>query len=187
MGDRWGNSTCRPMATGWKSPFPMNAGPFASWEAKTAKSCAGHQMKTAGQPAGLRLETDKPTLRNEWEDAAYLRVTVVDAEGTVVPSAAGPVSFTIAGPGAAGRRQRRPCQPRVLPRKSLFDLSRPLPRRPAGECAVGGNSGHGRRRGVGQGDCHFTNRGSTIDEIHSGNRVHCQRGGRGVACQPVRQ
>ena len=58
------------------------------------------QRRTAGAPHHLILESDARELESgNLESLAYLTVRVVDENGTVVPSAAVPVTFTWAGPG----------------------------------------------------------------------------------------
>jgi beta-galactosidase len=58
------------------------------------------ERKTAGAPHHLVLEADARELESgNLESLAYITVRVVDANGTVVPSAEVPITFTSAGPG----------------------------------------------------------------------------------------
>ena len=56
--------------------------------------------KTAGPPARIDLRSDVETVTSgDAESLAYLTASVVDRDGTVVPSAVEPISFTSYGPG----------------------------------------------------------------------------------------
>jgi beta-galactosidase len=56
--------------------------------------------KTAGPPARIDLRSDVETISSgEAESLAYVTATVVDRDGTVVPSGFQPISFTSYGPG----------------------------------------------------------------------------------------
>ncbi len=56
-------------------------------------------LKTAGDPAALRLTVDRATLRAAFGDLAYVAVEVVDEEGAVVKHAEHEVHFEVAGAG----------------------------------------------------------------------------------------
>jgi beta-galactosidase len=45
------------------------------------------------------LAVERGKLTAGWDDVGYLRATIVDDQGVVVPYAATPLTFTIAGPG----------------------------------------------------------------------------------------
>ncbi len=57
------------------------------------------RVETTGVPAAIRLTPDRAGLRADGEDVAAVTVSVVDAEGRVVPTANVPVAFTLGGPG----------------------------------------------------------------------------------------
>ncbi len=61
---------------------------------------ATEELRTAGAPARIVLTTDHPSVSSDWEDVSYITATVVDANGTVVPSATNDLTFTIKGPAA---------------------------------------------------------------------------------------
>src|SRR5439155_13427194 len=57
------------------------------------------ELRTAGEPAGLVLAADETSIAPTWDDIAYVRASVVDDHGTVVPNADNPIHFVITGPG----------------------------------------------------------------------------------------
>ena len=56
-------------------------------------------VKTAGSPAALRLECDRSRLKADGDDLAYVTVSLVDANGTLVPNAADQLTFEVSGAG----------------------------------------------------------------------------------------
>ena len=67
-----------------------------------AAACANGpraSLTTAGAPARLRLAADRSRLRADPNDLSYVRIEVVDAKGTVVPSARTAVRARVSGPG----------------------------------------------------------------------------------------
>lgn len=63
------------------------------------KPAASTALHTAGEPAGIRLTPDRPTIRADRNDLAYVTVEVVDRNGNRVPTTAIPVRFTVTGAG----------------------------------------------------------------------------------------
>ena len=63
------------------------------------KPVAGAVLRTAGEPKEIRLTADRPKIRADRNDLAYVTVEVVDQNGNVVPTAAIPVRFTVTGAG----------------------------------------------------------------------------------------
>ena len=57
------------------------------------------EMKTAGEPAEIRMSTDKKLIKLNNNDVAHLKVEIVDKEGNIVPTADNLVVFTIQGQG----------------------------------------------------------------------------------------
>lgn len=55
--------------------------------------------KTTGRPAALRLVADRSALSADHADLAVVSVSVVDAQGQVVPTAGNRITFRVAGPG----------------------------------------------------------------------------------------
>jgi beta-galactosidase len=63
------------------------------------KVVATQELRTAGAPAKIRLETRGKELGTSWDDVAIVRATIVDAKGVPVPRAADLISFRVEGPG----------------------------------------------------------------------------------------
>jgi beta-galactosidase len=63
------------------------------------KVAAETTLKTAGEPKEIRLMADRSTIRADRNDLSYVTVEVVDQNGSVVPTAAIPIHFTISGAG----------------------------------------------------------------------------------------
>ena len=64
------------------------------------KEMSRTSLRTAGAPVALRLTPDRPTMRSEYGDLAYVTVEIVDQDGYVVPYAEPEVSFEVTGVGA---------------------------------------------------------------------------------------
>lgn len=63
--------------------------------------CGGEQIvRTAGQPAALKLETDKTVLKADGNDLAYVTVSLVDTNGTEIPFATDQMEVQVNGAGA---------------------------------------------------------------------------------------
>lgn len=56
-------------------------------------------VRTAGAPARIRLEVDRPELDADGVDLAYVTVRIEDKDGNLCPLAANAVSFAVAGAG----------------------------------------------------------------------------------------
>ena len=56
-------------------------------------------VRTAGEPAGIRLDYDGRRIKADGEDLAYVTVNIVDAEGNVCPLADNEVTFEVTGKG----------------------------------------------------------------------------------------
>jgi len=68
------------------------------------KNCGEKTLKTAGKPVRLQLDawtqTDKPELKADGEDLAFVTVSLADAEGTFVPAATDQLRFEVEGAGS---------------------------------------------------------------------------------------
>lgn len=63
------------------------------------KDYATDELRSAGAPAKIILTSERTQLRNVWDDVAFVRAEVVDAQGIVVPRARNLIKFQLAGPG----------------------------------------------------------------------------------------
>ena len=63
------------------------------------KETGAAELRTAGDPARLRLTADRPEIRADRSDLSYVTVEVVDEAGIVVPHAAATVWFRVEGVG----------------------------------------------------------------------------------------
>lgn len=56
-------------------------------------------VRTAGEPAALRLTVDKTTLRADKDDMAFVTIAMTDADGTTVPTADTKLTVEVSGAG----------------------------------------------------------------------------------------
>lgn len=82
----------------WEVPF--EAGTLRAVARDGGKVVATHELRTAGAPAAIVLESDRERIAPAWDDVAHLTATIVDAKGVRVPRADHLVRFDVEGPGA---------------------------------------------------------------------------------------
>ena len=83
----------------WAVPFAP--GSLQAVGRNGGEACAAETLRTAGAPARLVLTVERARLTAaSWDDVAYVRATVVDAAGTLVPTASSPLHFSVEGPAA---------------------------------------------------------------------------------------
>jgi len=56
-------------------------------------------LKTAGKAAKVVLAVERGKLSSGWDDVGYVRATVVDADGVLVPDSTATLHFSVTGPG----------------------------------------------------------------------------------------
>ena len=61
---------------------------------------ATDEIRTAAAPSKIVLQAERTTLPNDWDNVAYVRAFVTDANGTVDPNATHKIVFALTGPGA---------------------------------------------------------------------------------------
>ena len=66
---------------------------------KNGKVWATDEVKTAGEPAELKLESDREKIRADGKDLAFITVTVTDTKGLTAPRVDNRIHFDIEGPG----------------------------------------------------------------------------------------
>jgi beta-galactosidase len=67
---------------------------------KDGKIVATAEILTTGQPASIRLSSDRESLVADQRDVAHITVQILDGEGRVVPTADNEVTFEIEGAGS---------------------------------------------------------------------------------------
>ena len=81
----------------WHVPFAP--GTLCAEGRVNGKVVCRQEIKTAGAPAALRLAPDRSQLRADGEDLSFITVSVFDAAGVPVPTAAVPVTVDVTGSG----------------------------------------------------------------------------------------
>jgi len=66
---------------------------------KEGERWATDTVRTTGAPTGLEAEADRPVIRADGLDLAFVTVKVVDENGLVVPRTHNDLTFTVEGPG----------------------------------------------------------------------------------------
>ncbi len=66
---------------------------------KNGKVWATDEVKTAGEPARLKLGPDRRTISADGKDLSFVTVTVTDKHGVMTPRADNDIHFDIRGPG----------------------------------------------------------------------------------------
>jgi beta-galactosidase len=66
---------------------------------KNGKAWATDEVKTAGEPAKLKLEVDRRKIFGGGTDLAFVTVTVMDKNDLVAPRAGHRIHFSVEGPG----------------------------------------------------------------------------------------
>jgi beta-galactosidase len=67
---------------------------------KNGKPWAEETVKTTGPATGIKLEVDRPTIKRDGLDLAYVTAKVVDVNGLTVPAAKNTLKFVVtSGPG----------------------------------------------------------------------------------------
>ena len=66
---------------------------------KNGKTIAEKEVKTAGKPHKIILETDRKTIKSNGEDLSFVTVSVVDKNGIPCPTATNQLQFEVTGKG----------------------------------------------------------------------------------------
>ncbi|MBQ9759471.1 MAG: DUF4982 domain-containing protein, partial [Opitutales bacterium] len=64
---------------------------------KDGKEWARDKVETTGAPASFKAEADRSVIRGDGRDLSYITISVVDAQGRVVPTAKNPFKFSVRG------------------------------------------------------------------------------------------
>jgi len=81
----------------WQAPF--EAGTLRAVSYKDGKEVMSDEVKTAGEPAQIRLTADRQTITADGSDLSFVTVEVLDKDGNIVPDAENPVNFELSGAG----------------------------------------------------------------------------------------
>ena len=79
----------------WQVPF--EAGIISAVAYRGGEAVARAERKTAGKAVAIRLSADRPWLMADGHDAVPVTVSLVDAEGNILPTATDHVSFSVEG------------------------------------------------------------------------------------------
>ncbi|CAN5373428.1 hypothetical protein BH20ACI1_BH20ACI1_24130 [soil metagenome] len=63
------------------------------------KAVAEYELKTAGKPVKIVLSVNKNNIQNDWNDVVFVKASVVDKNGVIVPDADNLISFNAVGAG----------------------------------------------------------------------------------------
>ncbi|MBN1610082.1 MAG: DUF4982 domain-containing protein, partial [Polyangiaceae bacterium] len=81
----------------WKVAY--HPGTLSAQGSRAGRVVAEARVVTTGAPAALSLRADRPSIDANREDLAVVAVSVIDAQGRIVPTAAHDIVFKIEGPG----------------------------------------------------------------------------------------
>lgn len=81
----------------WSVPF--EPGVLFAVARKQGKEIARYELKTAGEPASIRITPDRATLKADGQDLSHIMLEVLDANGVLVPEATNMVHFAVTGQG----------------------------------------------------------------------------------------
>jgi beta-galactosidase len=81
----------------WKVPYAP--GTLSAQGFKGGRVVAETKVETTGAPAAVLLAPDRAAINADGEDVAVITVSIVDAEGRVVPAAGNALRFELEGPG----------------------------------------------------------------------------------------
>jgi len=102
MTERWAhfdkprvNPTTADLHVSWDVPY--EPGTLKAVGKRDGKVVVSEEIKTAGEPAKIRLTVDRSTITNSPEDVAHCKVEVLDEKRNIVPLADNMVDFKIAG------------------------------------------------------------------------------------------
>ena len=66
---------------------------------KDGKETASQEIRTAGEPAQIRLTPDRNTIRSNGTDLSFVTVEILDKDGNLCPNADNLVQFSVSGSG----------------------------------------------------------------------------------------
>lgn len=78
---------------------PYQAGILKAVNLNKNKEVSSFVLKTAGEPAAIRLTADRIQIKADKDDLSYVKIEIVDKDGNVVPDATIPVNLECTGTG----------------------------------------------------------------------------------------
>lgn len=84
-------------AANWKVPY--QPGTLKAVATTNRKEVATEILRSAGKPAKIALIADTQSLGTTFDDVAHIEIQLHDENGTLVPTAADLVQFSVTGPG----------------------------------------------------------------------------------------
>lgn len=78
---------------------PYQAGTLRAVAIKDGKEVTSKQLSTTGKPARIVLTADRNSIRANRNDLSYVKITIADAQGNIIPDADIPVNLTVSGDG----------------------------------------------------------------------------------------
>ncbi|MEY3897996.1 MAG: hypothetical protein RLZZ214_3517, partial [Verrucomicrobiota bacterium] len=84
-------------AINWQVPY--QPGILKAVATADGKEVATDILRTAGKPVKIALLSDHPSIGTTFDDVANVEIRLLDENGTIVPTAADLIKFTVAGPG----------------------------------------------------------------------------------------
>jgi beta-galactosidase len=81
----------------WRVPY--EAGTITAVSKKNGKTVLTQKVQTAGKPAAIVLSADRSKIKADGKDLSFVKVTVVDSKGIVVPHAVDLITFKTSGNG----------------------------------------------------------------------------------------
>ncbi len=79
--------------------FPFEAGTLTAKSFKNGQLIKETEVKTAGEPAKLRLEADRSKITADGKDLSFITVSITDKNGVLAPRADNNIQFSLEGNG----------------------------------------------------------------------------------------
>ena len=106
----------------WRVPY--EEGTLRAVSYNDGKQVLAEEIKTAGEPASIRLTADRQTITADGKDLSFVTVEVLDKDKNIVPTADNFIRFSVEGSGAiVGTDNGNPTDPNSLkkPERKLFN------------------------------------------------------------------
>lgn len=81
----------------WRVKY--DSGTVKAVSRKEGKTVAEQEIRTAGEPAQIRLSPDRSTIQADGKDLSFITVEILDKDGNLCPNAENDVTFAVEGAG----------------------------------------------------------------------------------------